>query len=247
MCPHCGREAPLVYRGPLAYCSACDKPRPPLSAAGVNVTGKPAKVGGKLASVLGWVILVVTLAMALVVGSLLQALLPPAGLVIGGVIAAVGIAAALVLLLGGRFLTRTGDRAATGAKSEAIRALAQNQKGILRADMVGRALGMPASEADAFLTSLSRLPDSGVVLEVDNDGKLYYRFAEFAPEIPWPPPGAAMPTPMTAGADNTGLRVDKTQLSPPRPQLAEPLPEEEIGSDIATVDETATKRSRATS
>jgi hypothetical protein len=247
MCPHCGREAPLVYRGPLAYCSACDKPRPPLSAAGVNITGKPAKVGGTLASVLGWVVLGLTLAIALSVGALLQAILPPAGLVIGGVIAVVGIAAALVLLLGGRFLTRTGDRAALGAKSEAVRALAQNQKGIVRTELVARSLGMPVQEADAFLTSLSRQPDSGVILEVDNDGKLYYRFAEFAPEVPWPPPGTPLePAPVALPAENTGLRVAKTELtSPQKTQLADPLPEEGIGSEVSTVDETSTKRSRA--
>src|ERR1700722_11560074 len=150
MCPHCGRDAPLVYRGTLAFCTACNNPRVPLSATGVNVAGKPAKLGGTVASVVGWVVLAVTLAVALILGAFFQAIFPPGAVVgwaIGGVVAAIGIAAALVLLLGGRFLQRTGDQAAVNVRRDAVFALAKNQAGILRVPLVAKALGLPAIEA----------------------------------------------------------------------------------------------------
>jgi hypothetical protein len=216
MCPQCGREAPLVYRGPLAFCSACNAPRAPLSSTGVNLTGKPARLGGTLATVLGWTVLAIMLAMALVIGVVLHALSPAIGFVVGGVIAALGVAAAMVLLMGGKLLHRTGDRAAFTAKRDAVFALAQNQRGILRPDLAARSLGVSTSEADAFLTSLSRQPESGVILEVDNDGKLYYRFSEFAPDQPWPPLGSP-PAPAAPPPEPARVRVAKTELVNPPP------------------------------
>jgi hypothetical protein len=231
MCPHCGQEAPLVYRGPLAYCSACNRPRVPLTAAGVNLTGKPAKFGGKVAAVVGWTILAGTTALALIVGAVLQALLGAAvGWIVGGVLAAIGIAAAVVLVMGGRLLQRTGERAAFGAKRDAVFALARAEGGILRAGIVGTALGVPAAEADAFLTNLSREPDAGVTLEVDGDGKLYYRFPGIAPELPWPPPAPGTPAP-----DQGKLRVARTEVAgPPAVDAGE--------QDAADADEGAAKR-----
>jgi hypothetical protein len=225
MCPHCGRDAPLVYRGPLAYCSACNKARVPLSAAGVNLTGKPAKLGGTLASVLGWVVLAVMLAIALILGAIFQAIFPPGAIVgwaIGGVVAALGIAAALVLLLGGRFLSRTGDRASLRARRDAVTALAEHQNGIVRADGVVSSLGISLADADRLLTDLSKQPDSGVLLEVDGDGKLYYRFLAFAPEAPWPPLGAAPPP------DEIRVRVQKTEIAQP---VRAPAPAQTLSSD----------------
>jgi len=189
MCPHCGVEAPIVYRGPLAYCTSCNKPRAPLSGTGVNIAGKPAKLGGTVASVLGWVVLAVMLGLAIILGAVFHALSPPVGWAIGGVTAALGIAAALVLLLGGRFLHRSGNKAEFNARREAVFALAQNQAGILRAEIAARSLGISPAEASAYLTDLSREPEAGVILEVDADGKFFYRFPALTPELPWPPPG----------------------------------------------------------
>jgi hypothetical protein len=215
MCPHCGREAPLLYRGPLAYCSACNQPRVPLSAAGVNLTGKPAKLGGKLAAGLGWVVIALMVGVAAIFGAVLQAIFPPGavvGWVVGAVIAALGIGAGTLLLMGGRFLEKTGDKAAMNAQREALFALAENQKGIVRAGLASQALGVTPAEADVILTALSREPDSGTTLEVDGDGKLYYRFARFAPVAPWPEeklrvePAPAAP----AAAPAPGVRVGST-------------------------------------
>ena len=78
MCPHCGQNAPLVYKGVSAFCSACGEPRIPFTANAVNLKGKPAKIGGALAAVAGWVILFGTLVAALIVGAIFQAIFPAA-------------------------------------------------------------------------------------------------------------------------------------------------------------------------
>ncbi len=233
-----------MYRGALAFCSACNRPRVPLSATGVNLAGKPARFGGTVARVVGWVVLAVTLALALIVGTVLQAVFPPGAVVgwaVGGVIAVLGVAAAVVLLMGGRFLQKTGDRAALGARREALFALAQNQGGILRAPLVGKALGVPPLEAEAMLTALSRDPDSAVTLEVDAEGKLFYRFTDLAPELPWPPPGAANP-PATAPSPVGVVAEGRVRVA--RTELAEPMPlEDEIEAAPGTA-EAGTKRAR---
>jgi hypothetical protein len=207
MCPHCRREAPIVYRGPLTYCSACNQPRVPLSAAGVNLTGKPTKLGGKVASVLGWGVMAVTIGVALVLGAILQAIFAGAmiGWAVGAVVAAFGIGVGVLLLQGGRFLQKTGDQASSQAKRDALIALAENQRGIVRTELAAQSLGVSLAEADAFLTALSREPDSGTTLEVDNDGKLYYRFARFAPMAPWPADDARVRV-------GPGVRVDGVPL-----------------------------------
>ena len=56
-CPACGQYAPIVYRGVVPHCTACDAVRVPLSAASVNLAGKPTRVGSAFATVLGWLVL----------------------------------------------------------------------------------------------------------------------------------------------------------------------------------------------
>jgi hypothetical protein len=191
MCPHCGQNAPLVYRGVSAFCSACGKARLPFTANAVNLKGKPAKIGGTLAAVAGWVLLFGSLAAALIVGAIFQAIFPAAvlGWVLGGVIAALGGGISLLLLLGGRALRRSGTTAAESARFDALGSLAANQKGIVTAQNASEALGCSYEEADAFLTILAKRPDGGISLEVDDDGKIFYRFARYAPQPVWPGEG----------------------------------------------------------
>lgn len=216
MCPHCGQNAPLVYRGVSAFCSACGEPRIPFTANAVNLKGKPAKIGGTLAAVLGWVLLFGTLAAALIVGAILQALFPAAvlGWVLGGIIAAIGVGASLLLLFGGRALRRSGTSAAEAAKLDALGTLAAHHKGNITAQSASEALGSSYEEADAFLTALAKRPESGVSLEIDEEGKIFYRFARYAPATAWP--------------GETKVRVDApTALAP------EPVPRAATGPQAA--------------
>jgi len=188
MCPHCGQDAPLVYKGVSAFCFACGKPRLPLTASAVNFRGKPAKIGGTVAAVAGWVLLFGAVAAALIVGAILQAIFPAGvvGWIVGGVIALVGVVVSLLLLFGGHLLRRSGANAAHAARLDALGTLAAHQGGIVTAQMASASLGLPLDQADAFLTTLAKQPDGGVTLEVDDDGRITYRFSRYAPPLAWP-------------------------------------------------------------
>jgi len=56
-CPHCRQNAPIVYRGMDAYCSACNQPRSPFSAKALNIAGRPSKLGGMASKALGYGVL----------------------------------------------------------------------------------------------------------------------------------------------------------------------------------------------
>src|SRR5215831_9232001 len=73
-CPRCGQEAPVVMRGLKAFCTVCGAPRTPLGSMPVNVAGQPSKVGGTIAFAFGWLVLVIGLHIAFLVGSVLQAI-----------------------------------------------------------------------------------------------------------------------------------------------------------------------------
>lgn len=160
----------------------------PLTASAVNFRGKPAKIGGAVASVAGWVLLAGAIVAALIVGALFQALFPSAvlGWVLGGVIAFAGIVGSLVLLFGGRALRRFGANASYSARLQALGTLAAYQRGIVTAQMASESLALPLAQADAFLTQLAKQPDSGVTLEVDDDGRITYRFGRYVPRPEWP-------------------------------------------------------------
>jgi hypothetical protein len=213
MCPHCGQNAPLVYRGVSAFCSACGQARLPFTANAVNLKGKPAKIGGTVAAVAGWVLLLGSLAAALIVGAIFQAIFPAAvlGWVLGGVIGALGGGISLLLLFGGRALRRSGTTAAESARFDALGTLAAHQKGIVTAQNASEALGCTYEEADAFLTTLAKRPDGGISLEVDDDGKIFYRFARYAPQPVWPGEGKVRVDPFA----DTGAGV----LAKPAPRV----------------------------
>jgi hypothetical protein len=161
----------------------------PFTANAVNLRGKPAKIGGTVAAVAGWVVLFGALAVALLLGAILQAIFPVGavvGWVVGGLIATVGVAVALLLLFGGRALRRSGTNAAESARLDALGTLAAYHQGIITSANAAEALGVDVDQADAYLTSLAKQPDSGISLEVDDDGRITYRFARYAPPPVWP-------------------------------------------------------------
>ena len=102
MCPHCGRDAPIVFHGALPYCTACGALRTPLSGPSVNLAGKPARFGGAVANVVGWLVVVVGLSTALGLGLLLYALWTVA------LALAVALPIALVVLFVGGGLVTAG-------------------------------------------------------------------------------------------------------------------------------------------
>ncbi len=182
MCPHCGQNAPLVYRGVVPYCTGCGGIRAPLTNRSVNMAGKPSTVGGTVAGVFGWLMLLGGLGVAGVLATILALLsYPTLALVVGGPIALLALLVGGGLVMGGKKLRTQGATEQKDTRVEAIFALAQTRKGILLASDVARALAIPVDEADALLTTLAKTDSDHVSLEVNDDGGMYYRFSN----APW--------------------------------------------------------------
>ena len=197
ICPHCGREAPIVYRGVLPYCTACGALRVPLSSPSVNLAGKPARVGGTVARVLGWLVLVCGGSLALAVGLLLLALgAPGVGLAIAVPLAIVVLAIGTALVWSGRSLNQSGVQVGQMTHQQALLAMAAH-RGAVTAVEAARALGIGKDEADAMLTELAKGDPDRVAVDVDDDGVVWYRVSAAPGE---PIPGVRV-------ADGGGLRV----------------------------------------
>jgi hypothetical protein len=178
MCPHCGQNAPVVYRGVLAYCTACGALRPPLTGSALQLAGQPSRIGGLVARVLGWIVLSVGLALALAVGIGAHLLFPDGvvGLLASAPIAVLSLVVGGFLLFGGGRLNRSGVSAERDARTQAIYALATHRRGELGAADVARALDVRIEEASALLDSLARAEPERVTVDVDTTGALVYRF-----------------------------------------------------------------------
>jgi hypothetical protein len=177
MCPHCGRDAPIVYRGALPFCTACGRPRIPLSSPSINLAGKPSKLGGVVATIVGGAVLLVGLSIALGLGFLLNAIFTPAvGLAVALPIALIVLVVGVVLLGGGHSLRRSGAARERTTREQAMLALVAHRGRVTAAD-AALALGVGVAEADAMLTALAKREPEGVSVEVDDQGTVWYRAA----------------------------------------------------------------------
>lgn len=191
ICPNCRQDAPTIVRGIRAFCTACDAPRALLGNNAVNVAGKPMKVGGGIASVMGWVVLVGGAFASILIGALFNMLWTFAGsaaagtigLIVGGFFGAVTLVVALSLLFGGRKMSKTGVEDRRKVMEQGIFALAGKHRGSLTPRDVARQLQITEVEADTLLTDLVRKGDGRVTLEVDDDGTLRYTVPELLPPV----------------------------------------------------------------
>ncbi|WP_433935708.1 hypothetical protein AB3662_13325 [Sorangium cellulosum] len=203
MCPHCGKNAPIIHRGLAAYCTACGRERLPFAGKSVSLAGKPSRFGGAVAGALGWLVLIGGTALALLLGLGAAALFPGsiAGLAIGLPIGFVALTVGLLLLIGGRKLSRSGVKASRDAQVQAIFSLASHRRRPLTAQEVGVVLDLPASEADALLTELAKVRPDEVGVEIGDRGDILYTFPGISGQ-----PGVRFPQP--------SLRVDARDGAP---------------------------------
>ena len=164
----------------MAYCTACGAPRLPLTTKATNLAGKTSILGGTLARVLGWIVLGSGLVVGLGLLGLLQAIFPGgfAGWLVGLPIILFSAIIGIALLRGGRSLETTGVAEQRETRTQAIFSLAENRGGIVSAADVAGALGMNAAQADALLTELAKSHPDHVVLEIDDQGGVFYRVSE---------------------------------------------------------------------
>jgi|HubBroStandDraft_6_1064221.scaffolds.fasta_scaffold505928_2 hypothetical protein len=190
-CPHCGREAPIVYRGVVPQCAACGGLRQPLSGPSVNLAGKPSRVGGVVASVIGWLVLLVGGSVALGLVLLFGAF---HALWVGAALATpVGIVAlvlGIVLVRRGGTLNRAGIEAERETRHQALLALAAH-RGAVTATDAAHALGIGVVQADAMLTELAKREPERLAVDVDDEGRIRYRFVPALGERVRVEPGGA--------------------------------------------------------
>lgn len=181
MCPRCGRDAPLVYKAVVPYCTACGAVRAPVGPS-VNLAGKPAQVGGTVASVFGWLVLGLGGSIAIGVGLLVYAIAQAVAMAIAWALplAVVTLVVGTLLLRGGQRLSASGDAAQRETREQALLAFAA-QRGRVRAEDVAQAFGVGVAEADAMLTDLAKREPDKVALDVDDDGVVWYRAASGSP------------------------------------------------------------------
>ena len=176
MCPHCGQNAPIVYRGVTAYCSACQRKRPPLIAPSVSYAGKPSKVGGTVAGVAGWLVLVFGASAAIGLGLLGSLINTTVALAVGLPIGLITLAVSLTLLLSGRKLRKDGAQAQKDMRRRALESFAANRGGMVSATDAAASLDIPVHEADALLEEMARTTPEQVTVELDDQGGIHYAF-----------------------------------------------------------------------
>lgn len=166
-----------MYRGVLAYCTACGASRVPLIAKSTNLAGKASMIGGGLTRVFGWIVLSGGIAFGLAMLGLLQAIFPAgfAGWAVGlPIIFFSGLFGAL-LLRSGRSLEGAGAAEQRETHTAAIFSLAERNGNVITAAQAAGAIGIPAARADEILTELAKGRPDHVVLEVDDAGNVFYR------------------------------------------------------------------------
>jgi hypothetical protein len=177
MCPHCGRDAPIVYRGVVPYCTACGALRAPLATPSINLAGKPSRVGGTVASIAGWLVLLVGLSVALGLGLLLWAIF--SGVVAVAVtmpLALITAVVGFVLLRSGRYLRRSGADAERATRAQALLSMAGHHGPVTAVD-AARLLNVTVATADAMLTELAKREPEQLAVDVDDQGVVWYRLA----------------------------------------------------------------------
>jgi hypothetical protein len=231
MCPYCHTNAPLVYRGLTATCSACGRARVPLTGASLTHAGKPARLGGAVLGAFGWVALFFGLVFSTLLGLLVYAIFTAtAGLVVGGIFALLSAGFFWGVRRGGQALEQTGEELRQRRAVEALTSLATAQGGVVTAAAAGRALDMALEEADALLTKLAKTKPDEVEVEVSDRGEVLYVFVRSRPVV---------------ASSSMSTRPARVRVASTRASESAPMPREEraaLEAELEDEDEAEAKR-----
>ncbi len=223
MCPRCHQNAPLVYRGFNAFCTACGAPRVPLSGASVTLAGQPSKATGGVARVFGWLVLVFGTLLAtgtFAACSALVGVAAAAPYLFAVPIAALAWVLSYALFKSGNQLATAGLNSQTAMRTRAVRALANTRGGNVTPGDLAHAVGTTPKEADDHLTAMAKENPDQVSIEVDEQGTMVYRFASaYWQAIGVAETGYAVPQ-SAHMAPNAGPFVRSRVSVPPPPQSA---------------------------
>lgn len=176
LCPNCKQEAPIIYRGLNAFCTACGQPRSVLSTGSVTMAGQPAKVGGVVVRTLAYVVLAVGTAFSLLMGMIFNLFSSTAGLGAGLAFGTLTLLVALPMMFGGKKLEKTGVDEQNAKRAQAVFALAANRGGVLRPADVAGSLQITLQQADDLLTALAKTRGDEVDMDVTEQGEVVYKF-----------------------------------------------------------------------
>jgi len=179
LCPHCHQNAPILYKGVFAFCSACDRPRAPFSAKALAFAGQPSKVGGRVGRVVGALVLILGLLLAAALMLFFQLLWPAQniGYALGSPVALISVVIGTLFLIASGRLGRAGAEAERQARVEAVYALAVNRNGMLTVADTARSLQLNPADVEALLSELSKTESDYVSLEFDEQGQPFYLFS----------------------------------------------------------------------
>jgi hypothetical protein len=179
LCPHCQQNAPVLYKGVFAFCSACDKPRAPFSGKALAFAGQPSKWGGRVGRVVGALVLIFGLLLAAALMLFFQFLWPAKniGYALASPVALIALVLGTLFMVASGRLGRAGAEAERQARIEALYALAVNRNGMLTASDTARSLQLSATSVETLLNELTRTQAEYVSLEFDENGQPFYLFS----------------------------------------------------------------------
>jgi hypothetical protein len=148
------------------------------------MTGKPSKLGGAIAKVVGWVVLVGGLFAAFAMYSLLAWLMPggPASWIVATPMAVLSMIFGGLFVFGGKTLQSSGSAAQKKTRMSAIYSLAAYRKGSLSAAEAASAVNLSEKETSDLLTQVAKDEPDYVVVDLDEAGAIRYRFPTLLPD-----------------------------------------------------------------
>jgi hypothetical protein len=161
----------------VPYCTACGALRAPLATPSINLAGKSSQVGGTVASVAGWLVLLVGLSLELGLGLLLWAIFTASiALAVALPLALISTGIGVALLRGGKSLRRSGDDKERAVRDQALLSMAGHHGPVTATD-AARLLNVSVAEADAMLTELAKRDPDRVAVDLDDQGVVRFRLA----------------------------------------------------------------------
>ncbi len=160
--------------------------RAPLSTPSINLAGKPSRMGGTLASVAGWLVLLVGLSITLGFALLLWAVF--SGVVAAAVTTPFALIATVIgwlLIQRGSSLRQSGVDVERETRDQALLSMAGHHGPVTAVD-AARLLNVTVPAADAMLTELAKRDPDRMSLDVDDQGVVWYRLARPFAEVPGP-------------------------------------------------------------
>jgi hypothetical protein len=225
----------------------------PLANTSVNLAGQPSKVGGTVARVFGWIVLVFGSMLSLGTAAMCNAIVAEgsaAPYILGIPMALITFVVSFFLLKGGKQLAKSGEDTQKATRTQAVFALANTRGGIVTPNDLAMSINVTPKEADDILTKMAKESPDHVSIEVDDNGNIFYRFAAAhwtalaSNPANWERPRGGQMAPNAAGAHGYGQAPAPTRVAENAGQNVRVDPRDEIDDAYAPEPEPARRHVR---